>query len=132
MTMAMTTTTIMNAPTTPSVVRTLRDDELDGVAGGLGIVGGMWGAALGGISAGVGYSMSTIGVGGFSWRTFAGEVATTSLNGFLIGSGASLIRASFLGVTKGAHVLGVSVAGAGILMQGAPMIQSQGGGSSTE
>lgn len=82
MTMAMTTTTAMNAPTAIGAVRTLRDDELDEAAGGLGIVGGMWRAALGGISAGVGYSMSTIGVGGFSWRTFAGEVATTSLNSF--------------------------------------------------
>lgn len=130
--MTMTTTTMMTQPTTVGAVRTLRDDELDDVAGGLGIVGGMWGAAFGGIAAGVGYSMSTIGVGGFSWRTFAGEVATTSFNGFLVGSGASLVRASFLGLTKGAHVLGVSMAGAGILMQGAPMIQPQGGGSSTE
>ena len=109
--------------------RDLNERELDEVAGGLGLPGGAIGAAVGGIGGGFAYAMSTVGVGGFSWARFAGEVAFGAGTGWVIGTGVGLIHASLTGTMKGAHVLGVSMSSAGTLAQGIRAVPSQGGGS---
>jgi hypothetical protein len=109
--------------------RDLDERELDEVAGGVGLPGGALGAAVGGLAGGFAYAMSTVGVGGFSWARFAGEVAFSAGTGLMIGSGAGLIHASLRGTMKGAHVLGLSMSSAGTLVQGIRAVPSQGGGS---
>ncbi len=130
MTMAMTTTMTMtmNAPTTPSVVRTLRDDELDGVAGGLAQIGlGIALAAVGGIGTGLNYAGSTVGRNSFSWRTFVGVAAQSAAIGFMTGAGGGLLFSA----ARGARVLGAGMLGGTYAYQTATGVasQSQGGGS---
>jgi lactobin A/cerein 7B family class IIb bacteriocin len=116
MTMAMTTT--MNAPTTVGAVRTLRDDELDEVAGGMGnIAAGAVSGVVGGAFAGATYARNAAVNGGYTTSGMVGAVASGVATGFLSGTGLGLIASSIAGTAKGAHVLGVSMVGAGGALQ---------------
>ncbi|GEM_PF-2866019 len=132
MTMAMTTTTTMTTPTTHSAVRTLRDDELDEVAGGFNPFSGAFGAGLGGVIGGAKYAVNTTGSGTFSWGGFAEVTLRTAVSGFLIGSGSSLLFAAATGVARGSAVLGASMVGAGASLEVASGAPGTGGGSERE
>jgi hypothetical protein len=128
MTMAMTTTTTMTAPSAHSAVRTLRDDELDEVAGGLAQIGlGIGLAMVGGIGTALNYAGSTVGQNSFSWRTFVGVSAQSAAIGFMTGAGGGLLFSA----ARGARVLGAGMLGGTYAYQTATGVasQSQGGGS---
>ena len=130
--MTMTTTTMMTQPTTVGAVRTLRDDELDDVAGGFNPFSGAFGAGLGGLIGGAKYAVSTTGSGTFSWGGFAGATLRTAVNGFLIGSGSNLIFAAATGIARGGAVLGASMVGAGAALEVSSGAPAMGGGSERE
>ena len=113
--------------------RNLNERELDEVAGGVAnlITGGI-GAGIGGLAAGVHYATSTLRTGGFSWGTFAAVSLTSAASGFLIGTGAGLVGSAVMGITRGTHILGTSMIGAGVSIEAASGVSGQGGGSERE
>jgi len=118
MTMAMTTTTTMTTPTTHCVVRSLRDDELDEVAGGMGnLAWGAVGGVISGAQADLSYAKTSRINGNFSAATMVGVTAVGAASGFLTGSGLGLVARAVAGVAGGSVVGGVSAVGAGTVLQ---------------
>lgn len=117
-------------------MRTLTASEVDQVTGGaLNLGTGLLGAGISGIGHGAGYAVNAGMAGNFTWSGFALRTANGAAQGFLIGTGASLIVAGATGAIRGATVAGVASAGAGTAMgvasavSGSSSAQGQGGGS---
>ena len=116
--MTMTTTTMMTQPTTVGAVRTMRDDELDEVAGGMGnLAWGAVGGVISGAQAGLSYAKTSRINGNFSAATMVGVTAVGAASGFLTGSGLGLVARAVAGVAGGSVVGGVSAVGAGTVLQ---------------
>jgi hypothetical protein len=111
-------TTLDKEPRSTGEVRSLRGQELDEVSGGMGnLVAGAVSGVVGGAFAGATYARNSAVSGGYTTSGMIGATVLGAASGFLTGSGLGLIASAVSGTAKGAHVLGVSMVGAGGALQ---------------